>query len=559
MKNLFWKTLFVASVVFSFVANSLHEKYPDEFDNILGGWLISHGKLPYIDFFTHHGPIPYFIASVITFISGQSFVRFRIIYSLLLVLIFLVGYIFLKKRLGEKIMRFYLFFIFFVGIMATYYWMQMLLADNIAAIVFLPVYALIALKWFYNKKINSIDVIAISLLSSIGFYSSLTYAYLFFIVLVATLYLYYKDNFEKKKLISKVNLYPILIFIFPHFVFLLYLLLTGSLSDYFYQNYTFNTKYYIYNYPRQEGSSFINPVRYALLIANQFFINFYTLLIGFKTFDFVYPVNMSMALANTGLILFFLFKKQYKLAMFVLFALIFTTVRSNPLNSKETDYQSGVYNIISFFNMFFVLPALYESFNDKIEPGKRVLYGLIFLIVGLYAFFSVFHLFLKFNSKILSKYMGTMPLIYDRPQIAPIINKVVSKNEYAWIGPFEFEELFYINAKNPSKYHILIAGVGRGEKTQKEMLADFERNKPIIIFFDSSFDYLGNKVESYGNFFINFLNKNYITIDNYKEGSIYYKMVLVENRNNIETKVYIRKDKAAEVIKKLIETGYLKP
>jgi len=555
-----WNIAFVSFVIFAFFANTLHESYPDEFDNILGGWYIIHGSLPYVGFFTHHGPIPYFSAAFIEIFSGQSFVRFRLLYALFLIIISFATYILLKKRIGKKELAFYPFFLVFVGILGTYYWMHMLLADNIAAFAFLPVYTLIILKAIYNKRTKLTDVAVVSILSSIGLYSSLTYAYLFIFIHVAVLYLYFRHN-GYKPLFSLKTLYPFAIIAAPHLLFLIYLIVTQSLSDYIYQNFTFNAKYYIYNYPRESESTFINPVRYAVLIAHWFFVNFYTVLIGIKTFDFSFPLNAAMAVGNTALIIYLIFKKRYKLAIFVLLALIYTSVRSNPLNSKETDYQSSVYNIFSFFNIFYILPKLYKSINDNIETAKKIVFGFLLILVGLYAFFACLHLIFKFNSKVVSKYMGDMALIYDRPKLAPIINTVVDSHEYAWIGPFEFEELFYTNTRIPSKYSILIYGIGRSERTSQEMISDFTKNKPKVIMFDPQFVYLGKAVESYSEFFFKFLRENYITLLKYKKGNIVYRSVAPihpKEKVDLEAKMFIRKDSVDEVIKRLIEKNYVR-
>lgn len=560
MKLNVWKLGIFLFVVFAFFANSLHESYPDEFDNILGGWRILHGSLPYTGFFTHHGPVPYFIAALIEIFSGQSFVVFRIVYAFLLILITFATFIFLRERVGAHELRFYPFFIVFMGVSATYYWTQMLLADNVAALAFLPVFALIILKAIYKKFITLIDIAAVSILSSVGLYSSLTYIYIFVLMQLAILYLYFKSN-GYKPLFSIKNIYPIAIVIFPHILLLLYLLVAQSLSDYIYQNFIFNAKYYIYNYPRSSESAFINPLRYAILIAHWFFVNFYTLLLGALKFDFSYPLNLTMAIGNVALVIYLLLNKHYKLAAFVVLMIIYANVRSNPLNSKETDYQSAAYNVFSFFNIFFLLPKLYESLNANIAVAKKILLGFLLLFLGIYSFFTLLHLTFKFNSKVVSKYMGDMPLIYDRPKIAPIVNAAVDKNEYAWIGPFEFEELFYTNSKIPSKYHILVYGIGASEKIRTEMISDFQNNKPKVIIFDKEFVYLGKSVGSYSEFFLRFLSENYITLFDYSDGSITYRFVnQPQNKDkfNLESKTYIRKDKVGEVIKKLLERKYIK-
>ena len=61
--------------------NALHESYPDEFDNILGGKYILSGSLLYKDYFSHHGPVAYFLSAFILLFSNGSFVIFRILFA----------------------------------------------------------------------------------------------------------------------------------------------------------------------------------------------------------------------------------------------------------------------------------------------------------------------------------------------------------------------------------------------------------------------------------------------------------------------------------------------
>src|SRR6185437_12981133 len=110
--------IFVMLVIF--LINSMHASYPDEFDNILGGWYILHGRLIYTGFFTHHGPVAYFLSALIEIFSGRSFIKFRIVYSILLLAYFLWTYLFLKKRIGLIKTRPYLYFIPVIGVTATY-------------------------------------------------------------------------------------------------------------------------------------------------------------------------------------------------------------------------------------------------------------------------------------------------------------------------------------------------------------------------------------------------------------------------------------------------------
>src|SRR5438874_1629943 len=127
--SIFWQTMYVIGIFILFYLNALHESYPDEFDNLAGGWEILHGTLLYKGYFTHHGPVPYFLAAVLEIFSGQSFVHFRIAYAIFLAIIFLLGYLFLKRQLGWEPVRYLPFYIFLFGLWSTFYWSHMLLAD----------------------------------------------------------------------------------------------------------------------------------------------------------------------------------------------------------------------------------------------------------------------------------------------------------------------------------------------------------------------------------------------------------------------------------------------
>jgi len=548
--------LFPALVLAVFFVNGLHESYPDEFDNILGGRYILEGRLPYVGFFTHHGPVPYFLASLLEVFSGFSFVRFRIAYSLFLFILSFGSYFYLKKRFPEKT-DFYLGYIFFLAIAATYFWGHMLLADSLSGFFLVPVFFLIVLSAMERQPLKSSDLIFISIFLFLSLLSSLSYLYLVVIIYFFSIYYYSKGNFQGFYHQNKIK--PFVIFLAPFFLFALYLFLTQSFSSYIEQNFIFNMKYYIYNYPRPEGSGFINPLRFAIIISHDFYLNFTHVLLQLRDFNFDFPFNSTLAVADIGLILVFLFSRNFALAALLLLVLIFSNVRSNPLTSAERDYQSAVYIMISLANLTFLLPWLYQLINEKIEFAKKLIYSFLFIFIGIYAFFCFIFVLQKFIDKVYDKYMGKLPLIYDQPQLAPIINKLIDKNDFMWIGPFEFEELFYSKGRLPSRYHILIPGMGKSPKIQKEIIADFNLNKPKVIMFDKRFFILGASPMEYGQFFLDFLEKNYVTLISYRQGNVRYVSALpVNERLDLETKLYINKENIDEIIQKLLRENLIK-
>jgi hypothetical protein len=541
-----------------YYANSFHEEFTDEFDNILGGVYILHGKLPYIGFFSHHNPVPYFLASFIAIFSGHSFVAFRILYAIFLFVFAILGYYAVRKSVGNQSSRFYVGFIGVTAIAATYFWGHMLLADSLAAVFFGPALAIIFLKSLYGVSYRIRDICIISILLSLTLLTSMTFSYLVFGTYLFVLIHYFR--YLRRTNIQTI-LFPFIAFGIPYMIFVAYLLITGSLSSFIEQSIVFNQKYYIYNYPRAPGSqsSFINPIRYAIVISYEFFWHFRDLLLQAATFNFTFPLNITLAVANIFVLIYLLYRRKFILFFFVIFALTFSNARSNPLESKETDFQSAVYLIISFFNITFLLTKLWEKLTSSISTNARVIYTILFFFLSLYAFYAGSFLLFGFFTKTYDKYMGTEPLIYDRYQYAKIVNDATPEGESAWIGPIEFKELLYLDRPIPSRYHILIPGMGRSPEITADLMEEYNTDKPAVIWFDKRYSVLGQNPQQYAPFFMDFLKQNYVTLYNEDtQTKTYESLVPRDDKIDVETKLYIRKDKYDEVINRLLEHNLIK-
>lgn len=543
------------SILLVFFTNTVHESYPDEFDNMLGGWYLIHGKLIYKNFFTHHAPFAYVFSGIIELLSWNSFVKFRLIYALIAFGYMIFVYRTLAKRVGAARVTFFPFFVLLFGIAATYFWGHMVLADNLAALLMVLVYGLLALKSYYHEKMTQSDLILISIVSALVLFTSLTYLYAVAFVYLFTFVMYCiiaRFDFSVRNIVRLIGIVAA-----PYLVLFFLLLITGALSDFWYQTIVFNQKFYIYNYPGVQGT--INPIRYAIVIAQNFHNNFSSLLIGVKDLNFNFPFNITLAVANTSLLIFLVFKRKYSLAIFTLMLLVYANARSNPLESRETDYQASVYIVLSLFNLCFVLQQLYQEINRDIEQSKKIIFGFLLLVAGTYGFFNTTFLLRKYAEKTYNKYMGIQPLIYDRPEIAPVINSLVSKNEYMWIGPFEFGELFYSKGKVPSNYIILLPEFAKSPKIMEEMVQDFTKNKPKVIYFDKTYSIRGYRPEEYGGFFQKFLDENYVTLYSMRtDTKKYMSNVPITLHIDYETKLFIRKDRVNEVVAKLLETNIIR-
>lgn len=549
-----FRTLLFILFLFLFFSNALHEKYPDEFDNILGGWYILHGRFIYSGFFTHHNPVAYFIAAFIEIFSGRNFVLFRFFYTLLLFGYVWWTYTFLRKQFGRIATNFYLVFIGVAGLAATYFWGHMLLADNIAAFCLVPVFSLLVLLTAEKKTIEKKEIIFISVLTTLATLSALTYVYLALCIYGYTMYLALKQHTYKQVLVY------LGILAIPYGVFLLYLILTGSLFDWFNQAIVFNGKYYAYNYPGIGQGHFVNPLKYLVIIVYNFFTNFYFLLKQVRDFNFNFPVNITLAIANIALLAYFASRKQYFMAFFAFLFLTFANVRSNPLESGERDYQSAVYIVESLFAFSFALTKLYSVLKDETVYPKKVLLSIIFFFLSLYGFFGVTFFLHYFSDRVFLKYMGEEAMINNhRVNISSVINAATTKNDYVWIGPFDFEELWHTDGKLPSKYQILLPEFAMATNIKDAMMQDFNTHKPVVMYFDKGMGIRGHIPYIYAPFFMDFLQKNYITLYGYHDGKTVYRSVEpVTVDKDIETKLYILKEDKDIVIKRLLNQGIIK-
>lgn len=549
--------LFFAITVILFFINAFHEQYPDEFDNIVGGWFILHGTLPFVGFFSHHGPVAYFVSAFVQIFSGHSFVTFRIVYDIMLALGVFAWYLYLQSRFGKIATNSYLYFSILLAIAATYFWGHMLVADSLASYFLTFCFVYFLLSFIYREKITLSDIAFISLFTCAALLTALTYIYLCFIIYATLLFLYYRGQQGRARIINMLK--AVLLLIMPYFIFLIYLLLTRSLSDYVYQSIIFNQKYYIYNYPNiQDGH--INPLRFAIVIFHQFFSNFFTILVQVKDFQFIFPFNVTLAIINVTVLVYLLFRRQFLASVFIILYMVYANARSSPLDIKETDYQSSVYIMMSLFNLCYILPALFHEIQMPLHYGKKVILSGLFILCLVYSFFTVGLLSNKFLDKAYNKYMGFAPLIYDRPDYAPIINAVTDKNDYFWIGPLEFQEYYYIHTKLASKYFILIPGMGHSTKIQQEFIADLQQHQPKIIVFKKNFTILGYDPKKYGVYFTNYLNDNYFTLHDYASGGVRYVSVAsVNDKVNLETDLYINKNNKDAVINSLLAGNFIKP
>lgn len=486
--------------------NAVHTSYPDEFDNIAGGRLILSGYMPYSGFFTHHAPFAYFLAAFLNIFSGVSFVRFRIVYALFLWLLMLssVSYFYhrLDKALGYLTATIWLI----ISVTSIYVWSQMLLADSLAGYLLTIPYLMLAWFIWHDHKLYPKQIALISSLLFLTFLTSFTYLYTTagaYVIMTGWILKHewpritYKNHYLLKALAG---------YLFVPLMYVIYLTLTWSWSDFYYQAIYFNTNFYIY-LPDDVVTS--NPFRMAVVIFMAFYQNFRMILTHVKDFNIYYPFAITLALGHAGFWIYSGFKQRWWLVVLSLGMVIYTTARSNPLNTGETDYQSTAYQFLGITNAVLVMYFTHKDLVSKRLEQTKLVAGSLFVLTGLYLVFFNLAMFETFAYKAYLKYLGRHPLIYDRPEVAPVLNQILNPKETYYIGPFAFEEHYYMKARLASTHWITIPAMDKSERIQQELLADLGANQPRLILIDHSHFIFGSRP---GTFLEPFLAANYLTL-----------------------------------------------
>jgi len=87
--------------------------------------------------------------------------------------------------------------------------------------------------------------------------------------------------------------------------------------------------------------------------------------------------------------------------------------------------------------------------------------------------------------------------------------------------------------------------LSKSSETRDQLIKDLEDKNPKAIWFNKHTFILGNSVEEYGQFLTDYLNKNYTTILDYKNGKLKYSSVapitIGMDGVDIETSLFLEK------------------
>lgn len=534
--------LLVLCIIFGlFLLNSRYVDYPDEYINLLGGKVILNGGLPYRDFWDHHLPLAWYISAILLFLSGKSFVLMRVLWAISQ----FGGFALLGRWIYKKhpsLVKPYLAFFILYPAASLYFWFHLFLADSLAVFFFSITFWILLAQTFDNKSPER------SLFVSSFFVFCMIMSSATFLYMGAVLYLWHaflcKFKFDRR-LLSLIAWS-----IVPYAVFVLYLFITKTWSDFYFANFVYNTKYYI-SIPNYVRGPMFNPFKFSWTIISNFSAGYLPLLTKIKYLDLYLPIG-TLAGISTLTLFAFLFARNWFLGVLYFLVLSFSAPRSGLQDFKETDYQSSMFLVLGLISSVFVL-WLFSKAKIK-DDWKSDLQRVVRLITLVFFIFtSIFLLFNSFNTAY-KLYTQKLPTIHNAGPAATFLDEVLDQGDYYFIGPYEPNESFYVKkgvwvGKHPS----LLPQFREGEELQASYLKQFNDHPPRLFIFKQSASIFQTPALEFGKFFLDWASDKYTRLEKVKG------ITVLRNPTGVDLKgdLYIRNSDLKSTVSKLRLLGYI--
>jgi len=530
-------------ILILFLLNHKYVSYPDEFSNLLGGKLILQGYIPYKDIFDHHMPGGWFLSAVLLIFSGGSFTLFRTVWALFAGALIIAVLFWIRKHYKEYF-RTSLIVAAMYPLLGTYFWFHMFLADSIAGLFFFLTF-LILIVQTVKKKVHAQSLLVASFLTFMIIFSSLSYIYLAGALYLWQLILVFSDKPNRGKIL-KYTAYAAA----PYLLYLIYLIVTGSLKDFYFANIAYNTDHYI-SIPNYVKGRYFNPIKFALTLIYNFMGRYIVLLSQIKNFDLFFPMGMLSGLGTLTLLVL-LTKRNILIGGVYFLILSFSAPRSDITRLNETDYQMSLFLILGLVSAGFAL-ALLRRVKTK-DVTVLDLSRVVSFVLVLFGFFSMLFIANNTYSKYFQRYTQKIPSIINYSHTATFIDDILVKGERYWVGPFHPEVEFFIDKPALSgKYFFLPPQFREDETLKRSFLAEFEAHPPQIIIFNHQASIFMTPADEFGAFFTTWMEGKYFQLKNEE-----VELIKTPSTFDFKSDMYIRIEDKQEIMKRLREKGYIK-
>ena len=461
-----------------------YRPFLDESDNFLGGKILSRGGVIYKDYISQHMPGMYYIVGIIVKLGFTEIQEIRTCFYLLIFLSWIVMYFRYKN-------------IFSLWIIPTFVFMYLsmfsiskghtLLAEQIEIIAFMVIMCELFL-FFKTKKLKLSSTIFISISTWLAIVCAMTAVWTIFFMALIFIIIYIeqlKSSENKKNIMNEIIRTSVIIAI-PFIIWMVYLLKTNSVEEWFYQAYKFNQEVYG-KYVNFSGifKTVIAPFfGYGSMIwkaIQQLTVSLYSsvIILVYVVVNILFCIEMS----RKG--------KIYGILMFV--TIIAMGNRSFGIWSSDENMHATPYLAMTGFMLAYLL---FEVWNVR----KVTIIMLTFLMVV--PITSALNEVSEYNNNI--KYVETS-------DTAKYINALTKKNEKIFLVGFNEYNDYNAYNRMPATRLVHIHPWFM-EEFQQDVINDLEKNKTRVIVNAEDMDIWGYKYVDYAASLRNYILQNYTQI-----------------------------------------------
>lgn len=517
-----WKALalfLTAMITFSiFIFNAPYYDFTDEADNLLGGQFIaSNNGTLYIDYFSHHMPLTYFVSALLFFIIGTKLIAIKVAFGVAMALWILSMSRHLYKAFG---LIAFIAFTLLVALTQTLSWSHMILGETLAA--FAIAHALILFITSNKRSPSWPDIISYSLLASIVVLSVLSYLPIALLLYSMGLWVLYKYELGQKRLFSITNVGKILltlsVYVLPYIFVMGYFVLTHSLSEFREQAINFNTLYY----SQFTSDAPISKLDAALSIVQGITQSLYSV-VTFQP-NVKSPIIAALFCLVVILSLTVLYRSKLIIVSVVTsIILLLSSSRGGAttlFSNSDTVRSSIVLSIVGILVIAIALMMLSKR-EIKKDIVKRWFGVSAFLFIILISLSSI-----SLMSTIGREYVkgkATVDTKLEPGSPATVINLVNSPDDYYWIGPIDFSSQIKTNSQFASNHRFYAPWHAACGSCTTDLLGDLETNKPTIIAFSKDVSIWGHKPKDYAPQLMAFLDSNYYKLSDPALSNFYFR------------------------------------
>ena len=442
--------------------------FTDEADYILGGCLISEGKVIYKDFFAHHLPVPFYFSAFLSSLFGCKIYLARYIVVLLQIIAFWLSY-----KVSKNI--FVLLFLPVYLLLSPFYYAHYFISEVFISIGFMLLAPLI----FYPDRLKGM---AFLLMYTVGL-AFIVNANQIGIVIGLLVFLYffitYKSFRIKILIASFLTIVPTL----------LILLLQNNFKEFIELGVLFNVNIY----SKYLKGTMTNPVDIILslvmyirdrfiLITDALFTD--NKLLGYSFFAYLLESILFLSF------FYYIFKGKLSILLkgILVVILVLSIIR----------YENDPFHILPYvFLSLFILAEVLKT--EKKSFVIKIVVTLVFILA-------------------IRVYFGALPADLKNPpnyQLKvqdPYILQHTSPGDSILVYPYD--PISYITtARKPGSFHyFFLPWQADINGSQEKVIADIERNNVKLVYFSPYDDIRGKRVENYSDKIYEYLKKNYETI-----------------------------------------------